>query len=53
MDVRQCMIINNVAESAVESGLIAEDEESILSKQYDKVDSKRDNAPFALYFVPS
>lgn len=35
MDVRQCMIISNVAESAAESGLITEDKESILSKQYD------------------
>lgn len=34
---------------ADETGLQAEDEESILSKQYDLVDVKRDNVPLAPY----
>lgn len=34
---------------AAETGLIADDEENILSKQYDFVDLKRDNVPLAQY----
>lgn len=34
---------------AVETGLLTEDDESILSKQYELVDMKRDNVPLALY----
>lgn len=34
---------------AAETGLLAEDEESILSKQYELVDVKRDNVPLAQY----
>lgn len=34
---------------AAETGLIAEDEENILMKQYDLVDLKRDNVPLAQY----
>ncbi|ADK95769.1 AAA domain-containing protein [Prevotella melaninogenica] len=34
---------------ADETGLLAEDEESILSKQYDLIDLKRDNVPLAQY----
>lgn len=34
---------------AAETGLVTEDEESILSKQYDLVDVKRDNVPLAQY----
>lgn len=34
---------------AEETGLLAEDEESILSKQYDLVDVNRDNVPLAQY----
>lgn len=34
---------------AAETGLITEDEESILSKQYDLVDLQRDNVPLAQY----
>lgn len=34
---------------AAETGLLAEDDESILSKQYELVDMKRDNVPLAQY----
>lgn len=34
---------------AAETGLMVEDEENILSKQYDLVDLKRDNVPLAQY----
>lgn len=34
---------------AAETGLLAEDDESILSKQYELVDVKRDNVPLAQY----
>ena len=34
---------------AAETGLLAEDDESILSKQYNLVDLKRDNVPLAQY----
>ncbi|WP_044095116.1 AAA domain-containing protein [Bacteroides sp. HPS0048] len=34
---------------AAETGLLAEDDDSILSKQYDLVDVKRDNVPLAQY----
>lgn len=34
---------------AAETGLVAEDDESILSKQYAQVDVKRDNVPLAQY----
>lgn len=34
---------------ADETGLVAEDDESILSKQYELVDMKRDNVPLAQY----
>ena len=34
---------------AAETGLMVEDEKNILSKQYDLVDSKRDNVPLAQY----
>lgn len=34
---------------AAETGLVAEDDESILSKQYELVDMKRDNVPLAQY----
>ena len=34
---------------AAETGLLAEDDESILSKQYKLVDMKRDNVPLAQY----
>lgn len=34
---------------AAETGLLTEDDESILSKQYELVDMKRDNVPLALY----
>ncbi len=32
-----------------ETGLLTDDEESILSKQYELIDLKRDNVPLAQY----
>lgn len=40
---------NYLCKLAAETGLEAEDDESILSKQYELVDLKRDNVPLARY----
>ena len=42
-------VLDYLRKLAAETGLLSEDEENILSKQYDLIDCQRDNVPLAQY----
>lgn len=49
IDMNGCSVWEYLRKLADETGLLTEDDDSILSKQYDLVDVRRDNVPLAQY----